>query len=89
MFLEEIEASPALSQMNSPHDSAKGRRVAILASDGVDAGAVGKIIQELIKQKALGEVVSLRQGPLASTNGADVVAEHTVLTMPSVAYDGV
>ncbi len=85
----EIETSPALSQMSSPHDSAKGRRVAILASDGVDAGAVGRIIRELVKQNALGEVVSLRQGPLVPTNGADVVAEHTVLTMPSVAYDGI
>jgi catalase len=56
----DIEASPALSQMNSPHDSAQGRRVAILAADGVDGAALGRVIQELVQKHALGEVVSLR-----------------------------
>jgi catalase len=84
-----IDASPALSQLNSPHDSAKGRRVAILAADGADTTAIGRVLQELVRKNAMGEVVSLRQGPLLAANGSEVVAEHTVLTMPSVMYDGV
>src|SRR5690606_25353349 len=85
----DIEASPALSQMSSPHDSAKGRRVALLAADGADAGAVGRMLQELVTKNAIGEVVSLRQGPLTTMNGSMLVAEHTLQTMPSVQFDGV
>jgi catalase len=84
-----IEASPALSQMNSAHDEIMGRRVAVLAADGVDAAAVGRVLQTLVKQGCIAEVVSFRQGTLTTLSGAPLVAEHTLLTMPSVVYDGI
>jgi catalase len=47
------------------------------------------LLQSLVKKAAVVEVVSLRQGQLTAANGSPVVAEHTVLTMPSVMYDAV
>jgi catalase len=85
-----VEVSEALSQMRPPPvSSPKGRKVAVLAADGVDAGSLSRVIQGLARAQVTAEVVSLRQGSLAAANGTAVVAQHTVLTMPSVVYDGV
>ena len=84
-----VEVSPALSLLSRPAVNIKGRKVAILAADGVDATSVGRIVQALAQEHALGEVVSLRQGGLTAADGSVVVAQHTVLTQPSVGYDAV
>ena len=85
-----VDVSEALSQMRPPDmPSARGRKIAVLAMDGVEASSVGRVVQGLALAGALAEVVSLRQGPLEATEGGQVVAQHTVLTMPSVVYDGV
>ena len=85
-----VEVSEALSQLRSGvPDSIMGRRVAILAADGVDAASIRRVMQALAAEQAVGEVVSLRQGMLTAADGSSVVAEHTVITMPSVLYDGV
>ncbi len=83
-----VEVSPALSQA-TPSPSAKARRVAILAADGVDAVSLGRMVQSLALERALAQVVGLRQGPLQAADGGVVVAEHTVLTAPSVMFDAV
>ena len=83
-----VDGSPALSQA-TPSPSARGRRVAVLAADGVDAVSLGRVVQGLALEHALAQVVGLRQGPLQTADGGVVVAEHTVLTAPSVMFDAV
>ena len=85
-----IDVSDPLSQLKAPATvTAKGRKVAILAADGVDSVSLDRVMQALAKESAVGEVVSLRQGALKADNGTVVMAQHAVLTMPSVVYDGV
>jgi len=85
-----VQTSPALSQLRPPdRPTAKGRKIAVLAADGVDGASVGRVVQELARAGVLAEVVSLRQGPLRTLQGVPLMAQHTVLTSPSVVYDGV
>jgi catalase len=91
-------ASPALSVFAHPGDgSIKGRKVAILAADGVDGAAVAAMKAALKKAGAQGLVLAPHLGTLAAAgvaagagNGAAGVAvDHTIVTMPSVVFDAV
>jgi catalase len=85
------KASPALSILNHPGDgSIKGRKVAILAADGVDGAAVTAMQAALAAEGAKGLVVAPHLGTLAGGNGkAGVAVDHTIVTMPSVVFDAV
>jgi len=85
----EITASPALSMMNTPHDSIATRKVAILAAKGVDADAVTALKTALEADGAKGIVLAAHLGTLAAKNGGTLEVEHTILTMPSVTFDAV
>lgn len=47
-----LKASPALSQMNHPGETIKGRKVAVLVADGVDAESVDTLVKTLEAQSA-------------------------------------
>jgi catalase len=83
-----IEASPALSIIENGGDNAKGRKVAILAADGVDGAAVNAMKAKLTKAGAQALVLAARLGTLAAADGTAVTVDHTILTMPSVVFDG-
>jgi catalase len=84
-----VDRSPALSLANSPKGNVKGRKVAILAADGVDGAAIAAVRSSLTDAGALAEVIAPRLGPIRSATGDDLPADHTFLTMASVMYDGV
>ncbi len=82
-------ASPALSLMNAAVEGIKTRKVAILAADGVDGAAIDAMKAALTKGGAKGLVLAARLGILKAAGGAVVAVDHTIATMPSVAFDGV
>jgi catalase len=82
-------SSPALSQANSPRESVKGRKVAILAADGVQSGDVGGIGDRLTDAGAICEVLAPRDGAIQAANGARVEVTKAMNTMASVLYDAV
>jgi catalase len=83
-------ASPALSIIgNANGGSAKGRKVAILAADGVDGAAVAAMKAALTAAGARGLVLAPRLGTLQSSNGKAVAVDHTIVTEPSVGFDAV
>jgi len=84
-----ITPSPALSMMNTPHDSIATRKIAILAADGVDANAVTGMQDAIAKRGAAGIVLSARLGSLTAMGGDVLEVDHTLLTMPSIAFDAV
>ncbi len=84
-----IGTSPALSQERHAKDTAKTRRVAILAADGVDGAAVAVLRRHLAAAVATADVVAPHLGTLTSTTGAAVKVDKTLLTTPSVVYDAV
>jgi len=84
-----IATSPALSQERHARDTAKTRKVAILAADGVDGAAIAVLRRHLSAAGATGDVIAPHLGHLTSSSGAAVAVDKTLLTTVSVMYDAV
>ena len=83
-----VQQSKALSMDGQP-SSAKGRKVAILAAPGVDAGQVQALQTALTAQGAMSEIVGPHLGALSGTGGNAVEAVKTFANTSSVLYDAV
>ena len=85
------QSSPAVSQ-ESPAlavKTAKGRKVAILAADGVDAEQVSTIKQALTEAGAQAQIVAKFMGTIKSAKGKALKVDKTFLTSASVMFDAV
>jgi catalase len=85
----EVGKAKALSQLETIKDTPEGRKIAILAGDGVDAADVKAMQDALLEAKAVVEVVGTHLGALAAADGSAVPTMHSVLTAESVMYDAV
>jgi catalase len=83
-----VDVSPALSMLQPTDGSIVTRKVAFLAADGVDAAAVDAMRTALTASGAVVHVLAPRLGTLRG-DGGSVAIDHTIVTMPSVAYDAV
>ena len=84
-----VERSEALSMANTVKDTAKTRKVAILAADGVDSAAVEAMKNALSAAGAVAKVVAPRGGTLSGTRGVKVPVDFSFLTVGSVLFDAV
>ena len=82
------QRSEALSQANTTK-TAKGRKVAILAADGVDAAQITAIKQALKAVGATAEVISKFKGMIKSEDGQEIEVDKTFLTGASVMFDAI
>ncbi len=82
------QKSAALSQAHTTK-TAKGRKVAILAADGVNAAQFSMIKQSLSALHISSEVVSLFGGSIVNTEGGKIEVDKTFLTTASVLYDAI
>jgi catalase len=82
------QSSAALSQENTTK-TAKGRKVAILAINGVNAEQVMAIKSALKETGAQAEVVSKFKGMIKSEDGQEIMVDKTFLTSASVLYDAI
>jgi len=80
--------SPALSQENLKTNLIKGRRVAILATEGVDKWQIDEIKKLLKAEGAVGKVVAKNLGKLTVKEG-EIEVEINYLTTDSVMFDAV
>lgn len=80
-------SSPALSQANSPRDTIYGRKVAILAADGVDSSHVQQLQRALEQGGAVGEILAPHGGTVRTADGGTVTVSKAIFTMASVMYD--
>jgi len=83
-----VERAPELSMASGPRGSIMSRMVAVLAADGVDGDQLAAVTAALAKAGAHAELVA----PTAIVRLADgtaLPADKTLLTAPSVLYDGV
>ncbi|WP_037306226.1 catalase [Amycolatopsis orientalis] len=82
--------SPALSQLNQPTADPTGRKVAVLAADGVDTVGVGRLVEALTGQGAIVEVLAPTEAELRPGGEGDPLRPDRQLnTMASVLYDAV
>jgi catalase len=85
-----VEASPALSLLARPGDGRlDGRRVALLAADGIESGALRTVREALLQRHVVARVVAPRLGLLRTIEGEPLAVEATVEAMPSVLWDAV
>ena len=84
----EVERSPALSLTARPGDgSIRGRRVAVIVSDGVDANSVRKIVDTLLGEGTVPRLLGMKLGPVSAVDG-ELEVDSSVEATPSVLYDG-
>ncbi len=82
------EASPALSMDKAAADI-KGRKVAILVADGVNAKDVAAIKSRLDAEKALYEVIAKLPGTVKAEGAGEVAVDRPAPNAASVLYDAV
>jgi catalase len=84
-----IGASPALSMANTVKNGIRTRKIAILAADGVDGGALSGIQKALKAAGAQPKVIAPRLGALKTAQGHDIKIDWSFLTAGSVLFDAV
>ncbi len=84
----EVEVSPALSLMARPGDgSIRGRRVALVAANGVDGASLQAVYQALLEAGAVPRYVGVRLGAVTAASGDPLHVEVTLEAAPSVLFD--
>jgi len=84
-----VERSEPLSMANTVKDTVATRKVAILASDGVDEPSLMRMLKALKSAGALGKIVAPRLGYLKASDGGEFLIEFSLLTASSVLFDAV
>jgi catalase len=84
-----VGTSPALSMANTVKNSIRTRKIAILAADGVDGGALSGIQKALKAAGAQSKIITPRLGTLKTAQGHDVNIDWSFLTAGSVLFDAV
>ena len=78
--------SPALS-MDKRAESIKGRKVAILIDDGVDAGMLDQISARLEDEEATFDLIAPHAGEVTTGSGDPIRVNKAAPNAPSVLYD--
>jgi catalase len=87
--VNEPATTPEVSMANTVKNSVKGRKVAILAADGVDAAEVTAMQGALKKAGAVPELIAPHLGALKGADGTALQPDKSLLTVASVLYDAV
>ena len=84
-----LQKSAALSMGTYVSKSIKTRKIAVLATDGVDEKSLLIVKNALQADGAIVEVVSPRLGNITSNGKTNIHVDKSFLTTPSVLYDAV
>jgi len=84
-----VDRSPAVSMENTPKGAVAGRRVAILAADGVDGGQLQGVKAVLNGAGVQVDVIAKFLGTIKGAGGEDIPVDKSVMTTASVMYDAV
>src|ERR1700722_5956003 len=80
--------SPALS-LDKPAKAIKGRKIALLAGDGVAAAQLGEMKKALLAQGCVVELIAAHAGVITDSAGKAQKVNRAAPNAPSVIYDGV
>ncbi|MFD5477184.1 catalase [Streptomyces hawaiiensis] len=84
------QASPALSLESLRGDgSIRTRQIAVLVTDGVDAGQVTSVRERLAAEGAVVEALAATDGTLTGADGETYAVDRALPTVASVLYDAV
>ncbi|WP_306579150.1 catalase HPII [Pseudomonas sp.] len=86
----QLAQSPALSQMNHPGSvGIKGRKIAVLVANGVDAASVDKLVKALEARSARPMLLGPTSAPVKATDGKQLPVDASMEGMPSIMFDGI
>jgi catalase len=83
------ERSPALSMENTPRNTIKSRKIAILTADGFDYNELSQVKKALESAGAHTEIIAKNLGMIKSSDGKEVKVDKASITASSVMYDAV
>jgi catalase len=86
---QDLEPSPALSIIERGPKRFEGRKLGILATDGVDAALLNALITAVTKEKATFEIIAPKVGGVTASDGQWIEAQQMIDGGPSVLYDAV
>jgi len=81
-------SSPVLS-LDKPCDNIKGRRIAILGGEGMDAAQFKTVLTALQAEEAVPELIAAHAGVVKDSKGKLQKVNRAAPNAPSVVYDGV
>ncbi|MET0334709.1 MAG: catalase [Rhizobacter sp.] len=85
----EVTRSPSLSLLARPGDgSITGRKVVILAADGIEGASVAAVHEALFAQGAVPRIAAPRIGPVETTDGVAIEADVSLENEPGFLFDG-
>ncbi|MDD0976553.1 catalase HPII [Pseudomonas sp. TNT2022 ID681] len=84
-----LKASPALSQMNLLGSGIKGRKVAVLVADGVEADLLDSLVKALQAESAAIKLLGPSSAPVTTSSGQPLAVDASMEGLPSVAFDAV
>jgi catalase len=84
-----FKVSPVLRMANTIKNSIQTRKVAILATDGVDERSVHTMKEAIEAEGGVVEIVGCHLGFITSLNDEQLPVDDTVLTTASVVFDAV
>ncbi len=84
---KQAKTSPALSMDRPADGNITGRKVAILAADGVDGKQVNAMKARLAAEGALAEVIARFAGTIKAGDGKAITVDRAAPNAPSVVYD--
>ncbi|WP_316820236.1 catalase [Pedobacter gandavensis] len=84
-----LKESAALSMLNTVKNTIKTRKIAFLAADGLDAGALDTVKKALLAEGAVVEIIAPKLGAVKAQDGTEFPVDQSFLTAASVLYDAV
>jgi catalase len=84
-----LKSSAALSMKNTPKDTIKSRKIAILATDGVNGAQLDSYKKALESAGAMTKIVATHDGHIKDDTGKTIKVDFTFLTTASVLFDAV
>nr|WP_317126010.1 catalase [Pedobacter sp. KBW06] len=84
-----LKSSAALSMKDTPKDTAKSRKIAVLATDGVNGTQLNDYKKVLEAAGAVTKIVATHNGHIQDDSGKRIKVDFTFLTTASVLFDAV
>lgn len=84
-----LKSSVALSMKNTPKNTIKSRKIAILATDGVSGIQLSEYKKVLEAAGGVTKIVATHNGHIKDDSGKDIKVDFTFLTTASVLFDAV
>ncbi len=85
----ETMPSDALSILKNAPGSFKGRKMGIVMTDGIDAGLLKAVMQEVMAAGGVVELIAPKVGGVIAADGTEIPAQQKINGAPSVVYDAV